>query len=138
MSIEIQVKSDLKRLANRYRRLRRRVQGDLLNRLAQRTAKHARERIRSQKRSPDGKTWEDRKSARESHPLMVKTRKLLDSIRAAREGQDTINMGTDVEYAFFHHEGTRRMAQRQAIGVGPEDVRDLQSLIDSWVESRNF
>lgn len=137
--IDVEVKHNLQLLTRRIRRLRAGVQGDLLNRVAQRTARHARDRIRTEHNSPDGEVWPPRRSgSRGGHPLMRKTGALLNSIRAARDSKTLINMGSDVPYAIFHHKGTARMARRQAVGVGPGDVQDLQSLIDAWVARRGF
>lgn len=134
MSITVEVSPSFQVLRRRLNSFRSRVRGDLLNRVAQRVAKHARDRVRSSKDSPDGVSWPARKEPdRFTHPLMEKTGKLYRSIRAAREDRNTINVGSDLNYSLFHHVGTFKMPQRQALGVGRGDETDLQRLIDDWV-----
>ena len=134
--LEIQVQSDLGRLAERVRKFRDRVKGDLLNRVAQRIAKQARDRIRTVHASPDGVPWPPRVGVF-SHPPLRRSGALLRSIRSARESKELINIGSDLEYAPFQQKGTRRgIAAREFLGVGESDEAELQQVIDSWVEGR--
>lgn len=134
MTVTIEVTPPFSKLRPKLNRFRSRVKGQLLNRVAQRVAKHARDRVRTEKGSPDGVSWPARKQPdRFTHPLMEKTGRLYRSIRAVRDSKESINVGSDIPYAFFHHVGTSKMPQRQAIGVGSRDLTDLQQLIDGWV-----
>ncbi len=138
MTVSLEIKPPFAVLARKLRRFRRRVAGDLLNRVAQRTAKHTRGRIRTGKHSPDGEIWEDRKSERFAHPLLDKSGDLKRSIKAVREDKDTINMGTGLPYSAVQQFGfeERNISSRAYLGVGADDERDIKSLIDGWV--RNF
>ncbi len=101
MTISAEVTGDFTRLRNRVGVWRRRVEGDLLNRVAQRIGKQTRDRIRREKRSPDGTPWAPRKDNK-SHPLLQETRKMERSIKAARESKTLIKVGSDIGYDKFH------------------------------------
>lgn len=67
------------------------------------------------KMSPDGKRWAPRKG-RASHPLMVKTSTLLNSLQTNATRNEASATAT-APYAGFHHRGTRNMPQRRALGA---------------------
>ena len=133
MSITAEVTGDFTRLQNRVGVWRRRVEGDLLNRVAQRIGKQTRDRIRREKRSPDGTPWAPRKDNK-PHPLLQDSRKMERSIKAARESKTLIKVGSNIGYDKFHQGGTRKMPAREVYGLSAGNVDDIERLINSWVE----
>lgn len=123
---------ELNRLTTAMNRWRRLVEGDLLRRVSDRVAKHARHRTRS----PDGEAWAPRVEPTGSWPLLDKTGKLRKSIRSVRMGSAETHVGTDVPYAHFLQRGTKKMSARPILGVGAEDVGDIEKLIQAWVDRR--
>lgn len=120
-------------LRERMRRWWEMSKGPLLKDVAELTKKQAQERVSSTKRSPDGVPWKPRSSGG-SHPLMVRTGTMLRSIRSRRQSATEYLMGAGAPYAKFHH-GTGARS-RPFIGVGDSDEREIESLIDRFVELR--
>lgn len=117
-------------------RFRRKVEGDLLRRIGDRIAKQTRDRIRAGGPSPDGHQWWPRVDGSRNH-LLIESRRLLNSIRAARESKGLINIGTDVIYGKYHQTGTSRMPDRPFLGVSQKNKEDLEQFCQAWVD-KNF
>jgi phage gpG-like protein len=129
--------ADLRRIEAKVKHWRDRVFGDLLNRVAQRVAKQTRHRITREKASPDGVPWPPRVGDDDGHPLLEKSGALVSAIRAARQAEDLIHVAPfGVSYAPFLQFGTRKMEAREYAGLSSENVQDLESVINSWVNSR--
>lgn len=54
----------------------------------------------------------------ENPPRRVDTGRLKNSIKGEVENNDTVVVGTNVEYALYVHEGTRRMAANRFLRNG--------------------
>jgi phage gpG-like protein len=130
--IDLQITGNVDKLPGRARDWAKLVQGRLLADVAQLTVHQAKERVRDTKHSPDLQRWAPRKSGG-SHPLMLKTRRMINSIRKRRAGAAEFHAGAQVPYAKFHHTGTAQMEPRQFIGVGFHEHRDIEDLIDAFV-----
>lgn len=133
-AITAEVTGNLTGLRGRMAQWRRRVEGSLLNRVAQRVAKQTRDRIRSEKRSPDGRPWAPRKDSSKTHPLLQGSRKMERSIKAARDSRTLIKVGSPIGYDAFLHHGTRKMVAREIYGLSTDNIDDIEALINSWVE----
>lgn len=134
--IGLEIQSTLpKELPKRAADWSRLVKGKLLEDVAQLTVFQARERVRSTKHTPDLQRWAPRKSGG-GHPLMLKTGKMLRSIRKRRAGAAEVHAGAQQPYAKYHRTGTRTMEARQFIGLGFHEHRDVEDLIDAFVRVR--
>ena len=58
--------------------------------------------------------WAPRKDTKATHPLLIKHPEggLWKSIDHRLEGEDTVVIGTDKEYAIYHQQGTKNMPAR--------------------------
>ena len=56
--------------------------------------------------------WAPRKDGKATHPLLIKSGSLRQSVRHRLEGADTVVVGSDKEYARYHQEGTKHMPAR--------------------------
>lgn len=134
--IGLEIRSDLpKELPRRAVEWSKLTKGKLLEDVAQLTVFQARERVSSTKHSPDLQRWAPRKSGG-SHPLMLRTGKMLRSIKKRRKGAAEYQAGAQASYAKYHHTGTANMEARQFIGVGFHEHRDIEDLIDAFVRVR--
>lgn len=132
--VQYRTKNTLGKIATKIRWLEKRVQGQLLGLLGKRVAKQTRKRIQTTKAAPDGPTWARRKD-KLPHPLLVKSRKMLRSIRSLRSAKDMVGVGSDIGYDTFQNKGTRRgIPARPFYGVSAQDRNDLQTLINDWVD----
>lgn len=120
---------DLRRVATEWRRG---LETELLPLLAGRVRDQTRARISTTKTSPDGRKWIARKKTKKRHGLMTRTRRLLRSVRAQRLQRDLFAVGTPLEYARAHQEGTDKMPRREIFGLGPRDLEDVEDVIDAW------
>lgn len=90
---------------------------------------------------PNGKPWAPHKnndgSPRASRrSLLVKTGRLRKSIRLVEVTRNKVTVGTNVEYAKYHHEGTKHMPRRRFLGKSTVLNRRLQRMIKArilWV-----
>jgi len=56
--------------------------------------------------------WAPRKDKKATHPLLIKSGALRQSISWKLEGTDTVVIGSDKKYAIYHQEGTKHMPAR--------------------------
>lgn len=118
-------------LHERVREMWRQAKGPLLRDIAQLTVDQAKNRLETTKRSPDGAAWPPRTSGGE-HPLMLRTRKMLGSVRKRRKSATEYLAGAAIEYAKFHHDDAK--TPREFIGIGSQDEREIEKLISKFVE----
>ena len=59
-------------------------------------------------------TWAPRKPSKrdDGHPLLIKSGDMRQSISWKLEGEDTVVVGSSMEYARYHQEGTKHMPAR--------------------------
>ena len=84
-----------------------------------------------------------------NNPILVKTGRLWRSIRYKKEGDNAVRIGSDVEYAAAHNEGTTTagrgnsttIPQRQFIGPSPDVIksaeRDVWKMIENAIKKAN-
>ena len=60
----------------------------------------------------------------ENAPRRVDTGRLKNSIKGEVEGNDTVVVGTNVEYAIYVHEGTRKMLPNRFLRNGIVNNKD--------------
>lgn len=131
-------RNEAARLEQRAKAWQGMVRGQLLRDVARLTTTQAKERVSKLKASPDGEGWAPRKDDL-PHPLMVRTGKMLRSIRERRSAVAEYISGVaslTPDYPKFHHTGTRRMPARPFVGVGRKDAEEIGDLIDTFVELR--
>lgn len=78
--------------------------------------------------------WAPRKK-QQAWPILVKTGKLLNSIRILSRGKNYFIIGTDLKYADYHNEGTNRLPQRQFIGESNTLAANLLAKLDRAIKS---
>lgn len=88
-------------------------------------------RLKTTKQDPDGQAWEPWSptyalTRGPRHSLLQDTRKMTRTLKVRPKGPDLL-MGSDRTYGPFVQE------RREFVGVGREDVGDLQSTLDDWV-----
>lgn len=135
--------NDVPRLDSRMDAWLKLTRGGMLKDVAELAAEQARTRVKNSKHSPDLKPWPPRKSGGE-HPLLVKTGRLLRSIRKQRRGASEYNSGVQGSiaarvsaYAVYQQYGTRRGIEPRAfIGVGFNDAQEIRDLLEAFVEVR--
>ncbi len=83
-----------------------------LQAIGQSVASRATQAIRTVSLRPA--TWPPRKPSKrdDGHPLLIKSGAMRQSISWRLEGEDTVVVGSDKEYARYHQEGTKRMPAR--------------------------
>lgn len=83
-----------------------------LQAIGQSVASRATQAIRSVSLRPA--TWPPRKPSKrdDGHPLLIKSGAMRQSISWRLEGEDTVVVGSDKEYARYHQEGTKNMPAR--------------------------
>ena len=86
---------------------------------------------------PQGRPWAPLKEAtlrsrrrkgRQDQPVLSDSRTLRNSIESSSTNDEVI-IGTNVEYAKYHQEGTSRMPQRKILGLSESVRRRIRSLI---------
>lgn len=105
-------------------------------------------RLQETKRDPDGNPWKDWSRAyaasnhgqpvHEPHPgqlreagghsILYLEGHLDESIEWQVEGGDTLILGSNLEYA------GRQNAERQFLGVGEDDQREIEDVVGDWIE----
>jgi phage gpG-like protein len=72
--------------------------------------------------------WKNRK-IQVDRKLLVKTGKLRDSIRIRKMSWGSIVVGTDVEYAEYHNEGTANLPKRPIIYLSDTLEKEIKDMI---------
>ncbi len=92
-----------------------------------------RRRLESEKRTPDGDTWDDwsdnyaaRRPAKGGKLDLEGN--LIDSIQAGEPQSDYIEIGSNLVYA------KRQNAQREYIGLSPSNEREIDDVLTDWLE----
>ena len=105
--------------------------------LGETVQRQTRRRIASTKTSPDGKKWAPLKPstvARKGNAnIMIHTGKFLGSIGMVSSTHHA-EVGSSIFYAKFHHSGTRKMPQRDAIGLGAQDISECQKICIQFMQ----
>ena len=117
---------------------------DLLEGLAGEVESQTRRRIGETKTDPDGIPWPEwaPRTKRRRHAgqsLLQMQGDLLDSIQSVVEGEDVL-VGSALFYAatqqFGSEEGDgRNIPARAYLGIGADDVSELEAVIDDWLGS---
>ena len=97
-------------------------------------------RIKETKASPDGELWpewsDEYAATRHSNQSLLESQgHLVDSMQSV-EGLDSVEVGTNLEYARSHQYGDPRrgIPQREFLGVGEGDVYELQETLERWYQ----
>ena len=134
------------RLTRRLEDLRKRVESGfprLLEALGAEVASQAQRRIREEKAAPDGTPWAPW-SARHAatrhggHGLLMGEGDLDDSIQHFLSGPETVEIGSPLVYAATHQFGDegRGIPARPFLGYSAGNERDLDAVIEAWLEAR--
>lgn len=134
------------RLTRRLEDLRKRVETGfphLLDALGAEVASQAQRRIREEKAAPDGTPWVPW-SARHAatrhggHGLLMGEGDLDDSIQHFLSGPETVVIGSPLVYAATHQFGDegRGIPARPFLGYSAGNERDLDAVIEAWLEAR--
>lgn len=107
---------------------------DLMRSLSRAVIRQTRDRILHTKTSPDGVVWPARTRSY-PWPLMVKTGKMANSVKASISGS-TARVRIMVDYYGYHHTGTRNMVARPSLGLSAADVAELSRICDAWIRRR--
>lgn len=78
----------------------------------------------------DGKKWQVRKNFKYDNPILNKTGRLKNSFRIQNKTNNSITIGSDLEYAAYHDEGTNKLPKREMIG----DDTELNNKIIAMIE----
>ena len=95
------------------------------------------------KRDPDGNAW--RKTTEAYHkyltkhfpgaqPPLVREGGLRDSIENQLLGGDSILIGATAEYADYHQSAKKENRRRKFLGLGANDINELQDEIDNFMK----
>ena len=109
--------------------------GSLLAELTQQTAQQTQRRF-DRRQAPDGTPWPPRRDAK-PHPLLEETGRLRRSIRERELQEREGAVATaGVPYAAAHQWGYEPggLPQREFLGWGDDDLRDLEQTADGWLE----
>ena len=87
-----------------------RAQRNALSSIGEHVASEATRAFREPSLRPS--PWAPRKDTKAKHPLLIKSGDLRDNFRAVVTGPDTVVVGTKVEYASYHQQGTKHMPAR--------------------------
>lgn len=87
-------------------------------------------RINDDKRAPDGDRWpewspEYAKTREPQHSLLVSSGQLFKSITHMANGKVVI-VGSNMQYAKWLQEGTRKMPRREFLGLSQDDETDIE------------
>jgi len=75
-------------------------------------------------------SWRPRKRSY-THPILVKSGRLMRSIKIRRQRHDRVVFGTTgVPYANYHNEGTNRLPKREFVGDSQELFRQIEKILD--------
>lgn len=89
---------------------------------------------------PDGNAWAPLAPntivQKGSSGILEDSGTLMGSIMVQASGNEAV-VGTNVEYASFNQEGTRKMPARPFMGIGGDDFDQIKTVIDTWAAS-NF
>jgi len=138
-----QIELDVSFAAERFARLERTVADSLLDAIGELVVGQIKERIDTDKRSPEGvawPAWSDVYAAtrKGSQSLLLGEGNLQGSIAAVRRG-DAVAVGSGSEYAAIHQFGgdTSRghppIPARPYLGLSPEDRRAIDELISDAI-----
>lgn len=104
-----------------------------------------RERVATEKTSPDGEPWTpwseayDETRNHDAHSLLVSEGNLLDSIQNYSTGT-TIKVGSNLVYAAIHHFGGEdvdsAIPARPYLGLSAEDEEEIRALVLDDVKER--
>lgn len=83
--------------------------------------------------SPEGHPWQARKDGDSSRALLVKSGRLRKSIRVTRVASNGARIGTNVNYAKYHNQGTGKTPQRQFLGKSAALNSRLQRFVKAKI-----
>lgn len=95
-------------------------------------------RIAQSKQSPEGVKWAALAAStiarkRKGAGILVNTGRLLGSINADVVGIDA-RVSTNLKYAGWLQDGTKKMPARPFIGLGPKDEKEIVSAVQAFIE----
>ena len=115
----------------------------LLTSLGEVIEEQIKERIEITKMDPAGRKWDPWKES--TQKFMQKYHRkasllyrdpaegLLNSIEHQMTGSDSVLIGSSKEYSVFLQEGTKKMVARKFLGLGTDDITDLQNKVDEFM-----
>lgn len=119
----------------------------VLTRIGASEVENVKARIKSTKTSPFGDAWapwrpgtakERQRKGNASQGLLWDTGDLLDSIRAVANvygpGHGTLDVGSDMSYAGFLQDGTRKMVAREYLGWNEATFAVYEMMLVGWME----
>jgi phage gpG-like protein len=78
--------------------------------------------------------WEPRKNNRESdRAILIKTGDLRRSIKVVDQDAKSVTIGSDLEYAQVHNEGTKNTPKRQFMGYSKALAQKLYKMLDAQI-----
>lgn len=118
---------------------------DLLEKIGAEVESQTRRRFGENKASPAGDPWEDwspryAETRHAGQSLLQSEGDLADSIQSLVDGGDVL-VGSPLVYAATHQFGSdesdgRNIPARPFLGLGPDDVREIEAVIADWLEER--
>ena len=109
----------LGKLTKTYQRMK------LMRLMSTRSAELIRERVYKKKRTPEGQAW-DKRVKDVPWPLLVKEEKMVKTIKPKVKNFGKANVTVGTRY------GQRQNAMREFMGVGEDDLRELDKVLNSW------
>jgi len=89
---------------------------------------------------PDGNPWKKLVDATVKYKnkyfdggILEREGHLKNTISFNVNGEESVLVGSPMEYAGFHQEGTRKLPARPFLGMGTDNIDDLQNLIDKFL-----
>jgi phage virion morphogenesis protein len=92
---------------------------------------------------PDGNKWDPWKASTEAYYKKYfagKGNSLLffegdlQNTMSRHADSNSVLVGSPMEYAIFHQEGTSKMAARPFLGLSVDNINDLQNKVDEFME----
>jgi phage gpG-like protein len=94
---------------------------------------------------PEGNTWKAVAEATQKYldryvggvdPPLVRGGYLKGSIKSVLESVDAVLVGSIMEYAEFHQEGTSKMKARKFLGLSTDNIDELDSVIENFLKRK--
>ncbi len=78
--------------------------------------------------------WKKRKIDR-PYPILMRTKRLRNSIKMMGRTKYSVSIGTELNYAKYHNNGTGRLPKRQFIGESTKLTRILTDLLNKKIRN---
>jgi len=113
----------------------------LLDSLGMVIEEQTKERIEITKLNPDNIKWDSWKESTHKYlqkhfpkaSLLFREGYLQMSIEHQLKGNDTVLVGSPMEYAEYLQDGTKKMEARKFLGFGTDNIIELQNAVDEFI-----